>query len=181
MVVHVDKVRVELDKYNNLINKYENAYLNLYHELRNASIYWNDGNSINYFDNIDLEKNKISNGILELKSVRDIYFFIAESYEKIGNRIFFDLKYQDVIINKFNMYINKLNKIINLYKNLDLSFCAEEAILLCSELDKLDHMKVSVVAVKEKVRSIFVQIEEIEKEVRLRISKIDIEILKKKK
>ena len=43
-----------------------------------------------------------------------------------------------------------------------------------------DHMKYSVTALKEKVRKIFMQIEEIEKEVHSRLSKIDIEIIKKK-
>ena len=180
MIVHVDKIRVELDKYNNLITKYENAYLNLYHELNSASLYWNDGNSPKFFENVDSEKNKVSNSILELKSVRDVYFYIAESYEKLGNRISFDLKYQDSIINKFNLYIDKLDKIITLYNELDLTFCAEEANLLRTELDKLDHMKYSVTALKEKVRKIFMQIEEIEKEVHSRLSKIDIEIIKKK-
>ena len=180
MIVHVDKIKVELDKYNNLINKYENAYLNLYHELNSASLYWNDGHSAKFFDNVEVEKNKVSNGILELKSVRDIYFYIVESYEKLGNRISFDLKYQDSIISSFNKYIDKLDEIINLYNNLDLTFCAEEANLLKTELEKLGHMKYSVTAIKNKVRKIFLQIEEIEKEVKFRISKIDIEIIKKK-
>ena len=178
MIINVDKLRDELVKYNTFINKYEDIFLKLYGELNSASVYWNDGRSISFFEHVDKEKDKIKNVISELNGIFDFYSYIVENYEKIGNKIRFDLSVKDSIIDKYNIYINKVEEIIRCYNNLDLSFCPQEASLINDEKNKFLTIRDVVINSKNNVEKIFFEIERIEKEIGLMVSRINIDFIK---
>lgn len=177
-MVNVDELKTNLIKYNSLIENYQSIYDNLYNEISSASFFWNDEHASSFFENINVEKIKVGNVISELNSVKNVYSYIVSNYEKIGNKIVFDLDLRNEIMEKFDNYINKIIKIIKYYDSLDLSFCVQESKFITSEKNKLVVMKNVVFNLKEKIMKIFDDIEEIEKQVNLMISKINIGVIK---
>lgn len=178
MEINVEKVKIELDKYNRLLEDYEDVYLRLYHELNFSSSYWNDENSIKFFEKIKSDKNKNYLCILELKEIKKIYNYIVTSYESIGKKIFFDLKKKNSLYDKFDNFIVTLDKIIKLYEELDYENLTEEKIIIEEELKEIQKIKPKILLIKENVMDLFEQLEEIEKNIHYRLSKIKIEILK---
>ncbi len=177
MDINIANLKLELSNLNNLLEEYELNNLNLYNILNSSSLYWVDNNAINFFNSVNQEKVKINLFYTELKSLREIYAYIVNEYQSLGNKIRFDLTKQDDIISYFNKYLNSLNIIINKYDSLDLSFCGREAKILLSQREKLFKMKETTNDLKSDVIKIFNKINEIEKEVNLRISRIKLEVL----
>ncbi len=178
MQVNILKMKAEINKLNNLIENYELTYLNLYNEINKASSFWQDNNARNYFKNIEIEKRNTKRFIDEVNSCKDIYKFLIEKYEKLGNKISVNIKNKDDVVSELNKYLDKLQSIINYYDNLDLSFCPNERIYLLNEKDKLKEEKNQVNNIKDGIKEKFSYIEEIEKQISSKIAKIDIEILK---
>lgn len=178
MEINVDKLKNELSKLNKLVEEYEDVYLNMYNELLHASSNWQDECSLRFFENVKLEKTKVKITLDETKEIRDIYTYLIDKYEDVGNKIHVILNNKDKINNKFNNYVNKIDDLIRNYKNLDTSFCSYERKMLANEQRKIVDMRNKTVEIKEKYSQIFQEIDEIEKETAQKLSKINIEILK---
>ena len=178
MEVNVEKIKVELEKYNRLIDDYEDLYLQLYFELNYSSSYWNDGNSFNFYEKIKKDKNKITLAITELKEIKKVYEYIIDSYERFGNKISFNLRRKYNVLEKIDNYLIELDKIIKLYEELDYENLVEEKIILDNQKDTLLKLKNRMTEMRENVKDLFDKLEEIEKNIHYRISKISIEKLK---
>ena len=79
-----------------------------------------------FFDDKNLEKESIEESYIELRSLYKIINVLINKYSKIGNIIEFDLYNKETIMSKFNTYINKLNRVLNLYSALDYSFASAD-------------------------------------------------------
>ena len=177
MEINVSNLKSEINRYNKIINDYEENILNLYNELFQTQTYWQDGNSIKFINTLELEKRQTNNKIAELKSISDILKYITTEYEKIGNKIAFDLSTKNLIDTYFNNYISKIDNIIKKYNSLDISFCPNEAIVLKDERNKLQAIKSDVLDIKQKINKTFKQLEEIETQIKNKLEKINIEYI----
>ena len=120
MEIRVNNLKEIINTFNNLLESYEEVHLNLYNEINNASSYWNDGYAINFFENCNNNKMKITNNIEELRNLKNIYDFIINKYLLLGHNITINLEEKININNYFNKYLNRLNNIINSYNRLDI-------------------------------------------------------------
>ncbi|MBE6152813.1 MAG: hypothetical protein E7166_01110 [Firmicutes bacterium] len=178
MKINIMIIKSEILKLNTLIDEYENNYLNLYNEIKKASSYWQDGNSINFFNDADYYKLKIQLNVEEIKQLKEVYNYLINKYSQIGNKITFNLNSRTYLINSFNSYINQIDEIIKLYNNLDLSFCSYERQKLINQRNQFKSIKNSLIKIKKNIINKLEYIEEIEKEINLKLSKISIELLK---
>lgn len=178
MKIEVSKLNAEIVKFENLIEKLEDIYLNYYNQINSCSFFWQDKHEIKFMDQAKEEKRKYMNMINELKNISDIYSYLIREYQKIGRKIVVDLGMKNEVNNYFNKYINEINNLIYEYNRLDLSFCYDVRSYLLKEKDRLNKTKNDILSIRQKVRETFNEIEQIEKQIQLNISKLNIEIIK---
>ncbi len=178
MYINLSNLKNEVNKLNNLINKYEEIYLNLYNEFNFSSYLWHDKNSESFFESLKMEKLKIKNNIEEIDDVKQLYDYIINQYEVIGNEIKCNLNSEKNILLKFDSYLAELSKTITYYNNLDLSFCPQFKEMITKEKNIIIREKIEIENVRNKIKKMYKKINEIEREVKLKISKINIEYIK---
>ena len=107
----------------------------------------------------------------------NIYQSIVERYKSIGNKIHVNLEEKDNVLAKFNNFYDKISEIISSYNNLNLGFCAGTSIANRLNRQKQDLLKIkaSLNVYKEKVKSTFEKIEEIERDINYKITNTSIE------
>ena len=112
MFVDIEGLEEKIFKLNLLINKYEELFLNMYNLFDESSLFWNSKKSLEFYKNVEQEKNNISIFIGDLKSYNQIYSFLINKYKPIGNKIFFDFSYEKEVLTIINNIINKYDSII---------------------------------------------------------------------
>ena len=177
MKININNLKTEIIKLNTLIEEYEEIYLNLYNEISSCSLYWTDETSNKFFDNLNIEKLKVKNTITEMTDIKDIYEEVIRKYEIIGNKLEINPKKKNQILTKFNNYLDNMYELLDLYRELNLDFCQTEATKIYSHMDIIIEVTNNVVELKEKIKKQYEYIEEIEKTINLKISKIKIEYL----
>lgn len=175
VVVNVIEIDKELSNLNSLIDDYELNFMNLYKELNDTSTNWVDQKSKKFFDSIQKEKNKEINFFTEIKSIREIYKYIVMKYKDIGNLIKVKISDKDLIIEKYVKTIGEVDEILTLFKGLEVTGCTEdEKENINKQVERLNSVKTNLIDSKIKVKKLLENIEDIEKEINYKLSKIDI-------
>ena len=174
MIINVNDLKKELNTFNNLIKEYEDNYLNYYNVISSFSFFWNDAHSDRFYNAVTREKINVINSISNLKSLRNAYKYLVEKYSLLGQKIKIDIDERKNILNKFDSYIDRTNDVIQRYYNLDLSFCPEIAYRIREQRSILETNNDRAVDARDKIRKIYNDVENIEKQMRTRISKIDV-------
>lgn len=178
MNINIEKLKINLSELNKLIEDYEKIYYSLYNELSNCSGFWQDNNATLFFEDVNIEKLSVERAIIEFKEIADLYNYLVNKYIEFGNKIKFDLKLKDEILVKFDRYLGSIYDILDEFRRLDFEFYNDIKGNIYSDIDKLMDVSNILVSLKSDVKKKFNKFEEIEKEVSLRISKINVEILK---
>lgn len=178
MYVNVNDIKAEVDNFNALLDEYEENYLNLYNEISKASFYWQDVKSLAFFENIKHERMQVVNNYNQLTDYKNIYVYIYDKYQELGNKIKFDLEMKDNIMNSINNCNNKLKTIIRKYFNLDLSFCPFESEILKREIRKVESMQSNLLEIKSNIKDIYQRIENIEAEVARKFNLLNVDYIK---
>ncbi len=160
------------------IDDFSNNISNIYNELNWVSGCWNDYHARLFFTNVESERIKINKTYDELVLLKEVYESIISQYKSIGNKFKVNLEAKEDILNKFNLFSDKINETISLYNDLDLSFCSDIANKINNQKSKLLKIKENIVSAKTKVKDTLEKIEEIEKNINQKLSKIDIEAIK---
>ena len=160
----------------NLIEEYENNYIYLFKELSDASFSWKeDVHAKEFFTALKYEPNTEINYYKTLIKIYNIFEYISKKYKAIGNRISINIEDRGNILAKFNNCINKTNELIVLYEHLDTSFCPYERQLISNQIKRLSNLKEKYKYTKSIVKSTIDEIEAIEKEVKNRLSKVNVD------
>ena len=181
MVIHMININsTEIEKevtiLKQLIEDYEKNYIMLFKELSDTSFYWTeDGNAKAFFNELKFEKEQQKNHYKTLYNTYKIYEYISEKYKTIGRKIYVDLAERDNILAKYNNCINKTTELIVLYEHLDTSFCAPERPLIINQIKRLNNLRTTYKASKEKVKDTLDRIAEIEREIQNRIASYEID------
>lgn len=179
MEILVSKINEELQKLNKLIDDYEDNYFNFYEtEIKELSLCWHNGYSKIFITNAKKEKEIENTTIVELRKIINIYNSLVEKYNNIGCKIVFNLKNKDKMLIKLNNYINEINTNINLYNNLELSNWNNASVYLKNEKITLSNMEIKAKEVRDNLQERLNSIEEYEKTIASKITKIDIETIK---
>ena len=178
MKVNVKSLKSEIKNLNRIIEDYENIYLNLYNEFSKSSFFWNDINAKNFYRDLSVEKINVKETIDELYSLTKLYKYIVNQYEQIGNNIYYDLSNKHIILNNIKNYQQRLRVIVNKFYNLDTSSCSQITNYIIDERRKINNSLELINSVYKKVNALYKKLEEIDREVKIRVSKIEIEYIK---
>lgn len=178
MDINIEKLKGDLRELSTLIEDYESIYYNLYNELSNCSIFWNDNNSIIFFDNVSTEKLAVNETITEFKQIMEIYNYLLNKYSEFGRKIKIDTTKKNDILRNFDNYIDHIKDILNSFNNLSFRFDRTISDNIYRDINKLNDIINILYSLKNKIKKHFNAFEEIEREVTLKISKINIDIFK---
>ena len=174
MRINVNNLKISLDKLKNLLDDYEDIYKSFYHKMVNLKGYWHDAHANAFFEKIREEKKSNVIFFRELKSICRLYNYIYSQYLNVGGKIDFDLSNKEIFINKIDKYINNIDSVINDYANLESKFDLSIDKYLNDEKKKYNNVKEKLLLIKEKNKEYINNIFSIEKQIKLKISKIHI-------
>lgn len=177
MEINLKQIKKKINDLKSLIDEYEEIFLNLYKELENMEFYWRDNYSEIFIKDVREKKQKIKINLEELQEVVMIYQYILESYSKLGEIITATTNNKEKVVTKYDNYINKINNILTLYNQLDLNSFPNESQIILLQKEKLVKNKQKVIQLKQQTQQLLLDIEKIEEEVKMKISKIDFEII----
>ena len=178
MEINVDYLEQIYNELSKSISSFEDNYLNVYNTLKDVENNWYDYHARLFFNNSAIEKNEINRSIIELYELSDTYKNLINQYKQIGNNIYINLNNKNDILNKFNNFLNIINEIISFFYSLDSSFSSSITYKINKERNRVMEIKKRTINAKNRFKTICDKIENIEKEVSLKLSKINVEIIK---
>ena len=121
MIINIQSLEKNSSKLIKSIDDFSNNISNIYNELNWVSGYWNDYHARLFFTSVESERIKINKTYDELVLLKEVYKYIISQYKSIGNKLKDTLETKDDLLNKFKLFYDKVNEIISLYYDLDLS------------------------------------------------------------
>lgn len=158
----IKEIKKEVIILDDLLKKYEEINLNLFNELKDVCINWQDGDSKIFETKIYDEKIETSTLINTLKDTINIFRNIVSSYQEIGQTIKCNLNQKNNIINTINTCLNQANDIIRQYNYINASFDSTEQIRLNNQKNKMYLLRDKLLTIKEDLIRTCKKIETIE-------------------
>ena len=175
--IDVTKLKNKLEELNKLLETYQENYLNMYYqiEISDEEEYWVDPHARNFFDDKYFEKSKMEESYDELKEISNLINNIVNRYSNLGGVVEFDLSYRSNILSKFNIYKNKLNRILSSYNDLDYSFASYDIVnAISNQIESVRSQLYLSDMLRENVIDIMDSINEYEHEIARMIKNISI-------
>ena len=163
----------DIDVLNKLISEYEEIQLNLFNELKDSCINWQDGNSIEFENKIYLEKVEADNVLRILNEKKEVLNFIYDKYSDLGKKIKCDLNNRSTLLNFVETCQNQTNSIINEFYKIDNSFYYREQQKISKQRNKIIKVKTELLEIKNSITKMFDKIDAIEKEVKEKIKELE--------
>ncbi len=156
-----------------LIDEYENIKLNLFNQLKDSCINWQDGNSVKFDNEIYLEKQESDLFLQALKSKKEIFELVYTKYHEFGNKIKCNLNNKNSLLGQIDDCYNKASNIINSFNYIDRSFYYSEIYSISLQKDVIVGVRNKLSTIKTQVVNLFNKIENIEKEVKNKINALE--------
>lgn len=171
--INIIDLKKEIDEITKYINEYEEIQLNLFNQLKESTINWQDGFSTQFESKIYLDKQEALNFLQQLKSKKEVYNFIYNKYNEIGKKISCNLNNKNTVINALNNCISQANSIINQFNRIDNSFYYWEYQTINSCENKVINVRNKLTNTVEKVSRLYHTVENIEKEIHAKIKELE--------
>ena len=173
-IININSLSKNNNILSNLLNEYELVKDNLFNQIKNCLIDWHDENSIAFEEKIISEKQKTNQFISNVREYENINNYVIDKYSKLFKNIKYDqIKYEKYIY-AFNSSINKVEELINIYSQINIT--SE-----CVEYDRIIYLKNKIFQIKNrlqdaknKVVEFVKKIKEIEIELKNKINKIEL-------
>ena len=176
MEVNVNKIKSEIINLDKTIEEYENNYLSLYNELNSFSFNWKSDKSDIFFDKKQKEKISINDFIVEIKSYRDFFDYILRTYGTMGEKVFYDITSYNEAHTKLISFINDLKSVLEKLKQLKCKN-PNSIVKVNQKIFKVSEYINELEMLNSRLNDIFKKIEEYEKDIKYRISKLSFMIL----
>lgn len=171
--INTQEINKELNDLKTIKEEYEDTFRTIFNTLSNSSFFWNDNIAISFYNELENQKIKNEKEIENINSKIEVFTYIYDNYQTLGNKIKCNLESMDYIIEKLNSILNRIQNIIYQYNSLNTSFCPYERNYLINERKKLQSNYTKVTEIKTKIVNSYNKIIEIEREVSNKLSKID--------
>ena len=87
--VDVETLRKLVNQLEELLDTYQDNYINLYNEIKDSEMYWYDFHAVNFFRQRAIEKTRINISYGELTSTKKVYDLVIRNYARIAKYIEF--------------------------------------------------------------------------------------------
>lgn len=155
----------DINKLNSLIDEYEEIKLNLFNQLKDACINWQDGNSQEFDSKIYLEKVETNLILQSLKDKQSLFKFVYDKYSDIGSKIVCDLKNKTSVFSMVDSCLSQIDNILYEFNLIDGSFYYYEYQSIIRQKNKVLDCRNKLNQVRNNVSSMYTRIEQIEREV----------------
>ena len=172
MEVNTKELQKELRHLDLLMKDWEEIQFNLYHQLEKATDHWQDERSRVFYEKIHTEKNNTDKVLNQLKDIQEIYQYLYESYHQFGTVIYCEVTERKKVFQKMEIYVENLKKIYVELNQVDTSFAYPESNSILEIRGKIALQLKNLNDLKNKIQSFLTRVEEIEKEVSLKTSKL---------
>ena len=173
LLVNLTELNNEINKLDNLINEYEEIQLNIFHQLKDASINWNDGNSLIFNEKINDDKKESELFLIYIKEKKELFDFIYTNYSQIGKKIICNLDKKDSILSLVDSCISQVQTILNEFNQIDISFDYYEQNSILQQKQKMIDLEKTIENIKYNIKTTYTKIEKIEKVVQKKIQKLE--------
>lgn len=177
MIINIDNMKQELSKINKILSDYEYTYLNMYNEFSSVPSIWRGNVAQRFSNKVGSYKLKIKTSLEEFKSLADVYQYIIDSYEKIGKKCRYDISQRDSVLKQIELYKNSIKKIYQQYIDLGTDFDNNIKIYIDKEIRKVSEILTKIDSLYCVVKEFYSDVFEINKEVKLKLSKLSIDDL----
>ena len=171
MEINTNDLQKELQRLNQLITDWETCQLNLYRHLDKATSNWQDADSIKFSEQIVTEKNNTEKVLDQVKDLKSLYQYLYNNYSKLGQKIYCDTEARRNLTTQIDNYYDNLKKIYHQFDDIDMSFSYKEKSDIIDIKNKLERQLKKLEELKRNVLSFLDKVEEIEREVSVRISR----------
>lgn len=167
--VNVGNLKENIDKLQSIIDEYENTQLNIFNQLKESTINWQDGNSIKFENSIYLEKKESNLFLQSLQNKKDIYDYIFKKYGEIGNKIECYLNNKNSLLNVIDICYNETVNILTEFDKINTDFYYKEQDAIFLQKQKIKEVREELKTIKSLTSQLFVKIENIEKSIKDKI------------
>lgn len=169
--INTNELKNEIIILNSYINEYEDIKLNLFNQLKESCIAWQDGESLEFDNKICNEKQTTENLYQSLKDKVKILDFIYDKYIELGKDIICNLDKKNTILSKLSAFENEINEIIKDYNNI-MANCNEFGI--SNQIEKILKLKDNLKEVKENFLDTFNKIFIFEQTIKEKIKSLEV-------
>ncbi|HBA37658.1 MAG TPA: hypothetical protein DCY94_02955 [Firmicutes bacterium] len=174
-MVEVDttKLKTELTKLQTFIDEYEEIELNLFNQLNSSLIDWQDGNSIRFENQVNLDRKESNLYFGTIQSKKNLFDFIYEKYRELGKRISCNLNSKTSVMRTVEDCYNQAAGLIRDFDSIDRSL--DRTLTTLIDLNKKNVMQArdNLSEMKVQIKRMYDRIEAIEKEVETRIKNLE--------
>lgn len=171
--IDVTELKNDIASLGALIDEYEEIELNLYSQLKDSCINWQDGNSVLFDSKIYMEKRESELFLQSVKSRREALDFIYSKYSEIGKKIKCNLDNKKTVIGAIDSCYTEAIRILNEFQRIDRSFYYSEQSLIEIQRGKVIDSRNRLRDLKTAAMNTFSKIEEIEKEIETKLKSLE--------
>lgn len=171
--VDVDQIKNKIDELKGLIDEYERIKLNIFNQLKNSCVSWQDGNSVIFDSEVYKDRIEADNILRSLKDQKGIFDIIYDKYNSIGKKIKTNLNSRDSLVNTVDSIISNIDGALNYFDTVDTSFYYNEKSTILSQKNKLKKTRDTLKSFRDSIDSVYKKIEGIEKEVKAKINELE--------
>ncbi|MBR2678536.1 MAG: hypothetical protein IKE63_03880 [Bacilli bacterium] len=173
--IDLKKIRSIISNYNDILDQLKDNNTDVIHQFNELTKVWNDQKRLRLTSNFNLEQRRILRLENNVIQQINIYKYLEKEYEKIGRKVKCNLDARDLLNEKLDRIINKLNSIINNYENIgNISFYSRAYLIYNQKRDMKSILK-SFENIKKDLNNKFEQIEDVEKQVSEALSSVKVE------
>lgn len=158
---------------NSLIDEVEEAELNIFNQLKDATVNWQDGNSVVFEEQIRNEKKETRNFLVALQNNRKLYQTVYDEYKSIGNKLHINMEKKDAIINAIDDAIAKIDSALYEFDRVERSFYYYELGLINNERANLAGARKQLKELRNKVNDIYKKVKSSEERIASKIAKLE--------
>ncbi len=171
--INTGTLKNQINSLSSLISSYEEIKLNLFHQLEDSNVNWQDGHAILFGNEIAQEKKETELLFQSLQDKKNVCTFIYDRYSEIGGQVRCELSKKDQILGQVTSCINQTNQILSNFNRIDDSFYYYEYNVIMNQKSKIEYARDLLYEVAETLRNLYTKIERIELEVKNKIDELE--------
>lgn len=168
--INCTEVKSQIDSLTALFQELDEIELNIFNQLKDACINWQDGYSTAFDEKVYLDKEESDLLLQFLLDKKDVLNFLYDKYSDIGKEIKCNLNSRDVLVNLISNCENQLNSILKEFEKIDTSY--SELYSINKQKSKLLTVKSELSEIKGVVIKTYDRIEKIEEEVKMKLDNL---------
>lgn len=156
-----------------LLNECDEAELNIFNQLKDACINWQDGNSVVFDEKIKDEKKQTQDFFAALEKNHDLFISIYNEYKSIGNKLYANLEKKEAVLKAIDNCIDNANAVIADFDGAERSFYYPEITSINSQRDAIIKVRDNLKTFRKKIEDLYKDVSKAEERIKTKIAKLE--------